>query len=79
MVQVGLWGPVDRHGLRPRDDKSGVLYHEGSEVIGAFTLSLRGGSEARDAAIHRVQGRADGVGGSVTGLQWIATGLQPSR
>jgi hypothetical protein len=63
----------------PRDDKVGWFHHEGSEVIGAFTLSLRGGSGARDAAIHRVQGRADGFGGSVTGSQWIATGFQPSR
>jgi hypothetical protein len=43
----------------PRDDKVGWFHHEGSEVIGAFTLSLRGGSGARDAAIHRVSGDAD--------------------
>ena len=41
----GYSGPVDRHGLRPRDDKCGV---------DAWCLSLRGGSGARGAAIHRV-------------------------
>ena len=41
---------VDRHGLRPRDDKGGV---------GALCLSLRGGSGARDAAIYRVSGDAE--------------------
>ena len=51
----------------------GWFHHEGSEVIGAFTLSLRGGSGARDAAIHRVPRRADGFGGSVAEVQWIAT------
>ena len=32
-----------------------------------------------DAAIHRVSGDADGVVGSGTEGQWIATGFQPSR
>jgi hypothetical protein len=43
-----------------RDDKGGVFYHEGSEDIGVLLLSLRGGSGARDAAIHRVSGDLDG-------------------
>ena len=57
-----------------RDDKGGIFYHEGSESIGVFLLSLRGRSGATDAAIHRVSGDAGGVDGSVTGSQWIATG-----
>ena len=39
------------------------------------TLSLRGGSGASDAAIHRVLGDAGGVVCSLTGSQWIATGF----
>ena len=36
---------MDRHGrLIPRDDKGGIFYHEGSEVIGVLILSLRGGN-----------------------------------
>ena len=42
----------------PRDDKGGV---------GAICLSLRGGSGARDAAIHRVLEDADGVVVSLSG------------
>ena len=46
------WPPVDRHGLRPRDDKA---ERNGSVRFGYNTiLSLRGGSVASDAAIHRV-------------------------
>ena len=41
------------------------------------SLSLRGGSGASDAAIHRVLREADGVVSSLTGSQWIATGLRP--
>ena len=51
-MRVGYYEPVDRHGLRPRDDKVGV---------GAWLLSLRGASGARDAAIHRVLGDAGGL------------------
>ena len=57
---------MDRHGLRPRDDKGGV---------DAMCLSLRGGSGARDAAIHRVSEDVGGVVCSVTEGQWIATGF----
>ena len=57
----------------PRDDKGGVFYHEGSEVIGVLILSLRGGRQD-DAAIHRFLGDASGVVCSFTGSQWIATG-----
>ena len=35
-----------------------VFYHEGNEEIVVLTLSLRGRSGARDAAIHRVSGVA---------------------
>ena len=42
-------------------------------------LSLRGESGAKDAAIHRVPGEANGFVSSLTGSQWIATGFQPSR
>ena len=38
-------------------------------------MSLRGGSRARDAAIHRVSEDACGVDGSIAGSQWIATGF----
>jgi hypothetical protein len=38
-------------------------------------MSLRGKSEARDAAIHRVSEDADGVVSSFSGSQWIATGF----
>jgi hypothetical protein len=44
----------------PRDDKGGVFYHEGSEVIGVLILSLRGGRQD-DAAIHRVPGERMGL------------------
>ena len=57
----------------PRDDKGGVFYHEGSEVIGVLILSLRGGRQD-DAAIHRVSKDAYGQCGSVTEGLWIATG-----
>ena len=42
-------------------------------------LSLRGGSGATDAAIHRVLGDAVGFVCSFIEGQWIATGFQPSR
>ena len=58
----------------PRDDKGGVFYHEGNEVIGVLILSLRGGRQD-DAAIHRILGEASGVVCSFTGSQWIATGF----
>ena len=38
-----------------------VFYHKGNEEIAVLILSLRGGSEARDAAIHRVSGNAGGL------------------
>ena len=51
-MQFGSRLTVDRHGLRPRDDKVGS---DGSVRFGYNTiLSLRGGSVASDAAIHRV-------------------------
>ena len=59
---------MDRHGLRPRDDKGGV---------DAMCLSLRGGSGAKDAAIHRVSEDVGGVVCSLPGSQLIATGLRP--
>ncbi len=62
----GFWFTVDRHGLRPRDDKVGV---------GAWLLSLRGASGARDAAIHRVSEDAGGFVCSLAENQWIARGL----
>ena len=65
-MRVGYYEPVDRHGLRPRDDKVGV---------GAWLLSLRGASVANDAAIHWVSGDADGGCGSFIESQWIATGF----
>ena len=38
-------------------------------------LSLRGGTNGRDAAIHRVSRYTFGQCGSVTEGQWIATGI----
>jgi hypothetical protein len=35
-----FWFTVDRHGLRPRDDKVSYFHHEGSEVSGAFTFVI---------------------------------------
>ena len=69
-MRVGYYEPVDRHGLRPRDDKVGV---------GAWLLSLRGESGARDAAIHRVSEDVNGDVRSVTGSMWIATPARGSR
>ncbi|MFL2914637.1 MAG: hypothetical protein ACJZ64_08385 [Opitutales bacterium] len=43
------------------------------------TLSLRGGSVASDAAIHRVSRGCVQLVSSLTSSQWIATGFQPSR
>jgi hypothetical protein len=57
----------------PRDDKSGIFHHEESKENGVTFLSLRGGSGARDAAIHRVLENAYGVVYSVVEGQWIAT------
>ena len=42
--------------------------------LGPIPLSLRGGNEVRDAAIHHVSKDAYGVCGSYAGSQWIATG-----
>ena len=58
----------------PRDDKVWGRYAV-SGIVTTRSLSLRGGSEARDAAIHRVSRNADGFVSSVTGSQWIATGF----
>ena len=63
-MRFAYWFTVDRHAFQARDDK-------------AHTLSLRGASEVRDAAIHHVSKDADGGCGSLTGSQWIATGLCP--
>ena len=49
---------VDRHGLRPRDDKVE------NDICGSrttHTLSLRGENVVTDAAIHRVSGNADNL------------------
>jgi hypothetical protein len=58
-------------------DKSSNFTMKGVKRMGFLKLSLRGESGARDAAIHRVSGRADGFVSSLTGSQWIATGLRP--
>ena len=41
---------------------------------GTLLVSLRGATNGRDAAIHRVSKDAFWVCGSFTGSQWIATG-----
>jgi hypothetical protein len=48
------WQSVDRHGLRPRDDKGGIFTMKGMKRLRFSSLSLRGGNGVRDAAIHRV-------------------------
>ena len=78
-VRYVYWGPVDRHGLRPRDDKSGIFTMKGMKKVEVPILSLRGENEVRDAAIHRVSEDAVGVVCSVTQDLWIATGFQPLR
>ena len=69
------WHTVERHGLRPRDDK--VQSDKRNQLRTTRTLSLRGESEASDAAIHRVSGNAFEFVCSLTGSQWIATGFRP--
>ena len=66
---------MDRHGLRPRDDKGGIFTMKGVKSMGFLILSLRGGSGAKDAAIHRVSGVANGFVCSGNEGQWIATGF----
>ena len=51
---------MDRHGLRPRDDKGGVFTMKGVKKMKSSNLSLRGENGVRDAAIHRVSDDADG-------------------
>ena len=59
----------------PRDDKGGIFTMKGVKKMKSSNLSLRGVSEVRDVAIHRVSGDAVGVVCSVTEDQWIATGF----
>jgi len=66
---------VDRHGLPALAMTRVVFYHEGNEEIVVLTLSLRGRSGARDAAIHRVSGDAVEFVCSFIEGQWIATGF----
>jgi hypothetical protein len=72
-VTEGLWIAT---GLSPRDDKGGVFYHEGSQVV-EFSLCHCEKDRLDDAAIHRVSVDAVGVDCSVSDSQWIATGLRP--
>ena len=51
---------VDRHGLRPRDDKVR------EELVVHSLCHCEEGAEARDAAIHRVSKDAYGKCGSLT-------------
>ena len=60
-------------GLRPRDDKSGIFHHEGSEEVEFLHCHCEEGTEVTDAAIHRVLENAYGVVYSVVEGQWIAT------
>ncbi len=62
-------------GLRPRDDKVGSEAVNGS--VPTRSLSLRGVSEARDAAIHCMQWSRTESAVRLPGSQWIATGLRP--
>ena len=71
-VRYVYWGPVDRHGLSPRDDKGGVFYHEESDEFGVLTLSLRGGQYGRRGNPSCFGGRGR-VCGTFTDIQWIAT------
>ncbi|MDC3335968.1 hypothetical protein OAV71_05615 [Opitutales bacterium] len=63
-------------GLRPRDDKVSKewqcavrLYHD--------LCHCEERTQVTDAAIHRVSRKANGFVYSLTGSQWIATGLRP--
>ncbi len=64
-------------GLRPRDDKSG----EGMECASSMTIHTlchcEEGTKVTDAAIHRVSHERVRLVSSLTGSQWIATGLRP--
>ena len=72
IIPFAHWITVDRHGLRPRDDK------EWKENSSEHNLSLRGesGSETTRQSIE-CNGRRTDMYGSLTGSQWIATGFRP--
>ena len=58
----------------PRDDNA--LFCDRRKCCGApRQCHCEEGALARDAAIHRVSRNAFGLCGSVTGSQWIATGI----
>ena len=67
-IRFAHWLTVDRHGLRPRDDK------EWKEIVVITICHCEEGAETDDAAIHRVSRDADEFVCSLTGSQWIATG-----
>ena len=70
------WFTVDRHGLRPRDDKIGKEW-ECAVRLQHDLCHCEERAERDDAAIHRVSREANGFVYSLTGSQWIATGLRP--
>ena len=77
IVRFAYWFTVDRHGLRPRDDK---MWGNGSVRFGYNTIIvIARRNEVSDAAIHRDLEEGERVVCSLTGSQWIATGFQPSR
>ena len=65
---------VDRHGLRPPDDKL-------RQSAGRFNhcLSLRGGNGSDGRGNPSCLAKRGRFVCSLTGSQWIATGFQPSR
>ena len=72
-----LWLTVDHHRL----SALAMTSCGGNDMGGSVTtrsLSLRGKSEASDAAIHRLLADVDGFVSSVIATQWIATSFQPS-
>jgi len=60
VMRFPYWFPVDRHGLSALAMTRCVGNDMGGSVT-THTLSLRGGSGARDAAIHRVSREGDRV------------------
>ena len=68
---------VDRHGL----SALAMTRCGGMVVCGSMTIDrlchCEEGTQVTDAAIHRISRKANGFVSSLTGSQWIATGLRP--
>ena len=67
--------PVDRHGLRPRDDKLEKEWSVGFDDD-TRTLSLRGGHASDRRGNPSCLGGRVRLVSSLAGSQWIATGFR---